>query len=180
MSPSLSRTGPSVDSAIKSSLLPVCMSGIDMIGIAKTGSSKTLAFLLPLFRHIADPGSPGGGGRAYRHHHDSHKGAGISKQIAELRRGAEIIMCMPGRMIDMVAPNSSKVTNLRRITYIVLDEPDRMFDMGFEPQIMRVMDHCRQNSHVLCHLPQSDGGACQEDLAKALGGAGVCGWEERS
>lgn len=60
---------------------------------------------------------------------------GISEQIAELKRGAEVIVCTPGRMIDMLAANSGRVTNLRRVTYIVLDEADRMFDMGFEPQV---------------------------------------------
>ena len=60
---------------------------------------------------------------------------GISEQIAELKRGAEIIVCTPGRMIDMLAANSGRVTNLVRVTYIVLDEADRMFDMGFEPQV---------------------------------------------
>lgn len=61
--------------------------------------------------------------------------AGISEQIAELKRGAEVIVCTPGRMIDMLAANSGRVTNLRRVTYVVLDEADRMFDMGFEPQV---------------------------------------------
>lgn len=65
-------------------------------------------------------------------------GTGISEQIAELKRGAEIIVCTPGRMIDMLAANSGKVTNLRRVTYIVLDEADRMFDMGFEPQVRKI------------------------------------------
>lgn len=46
-----------------------------------------------------------------------------------------MIVCTPGRMIDMLAANSGRVTNLRRVTYIVLDEADRMFDMGFEPQV---------------------------------------------
>ena len=63
-------------------------------------------------------------------------GTGISEQIAELKRGAEIIVCTPGRMIDMLAANNGRVTNLRRCTYCVLDEADRMFDMGFEPQGM--------------------------------------------
>lgn len=62
-------------------------------------------------------------------------GTGISEQIAELKRGAEVIVCTPGRMIDMLAANSGRVTNLRRVTYVVLDEADRMFDMGFEPQV---------------------------------------------
>ena len=62
-------------------------------------------------------------------------GTSISEQIAELKRGAEIIVCTPGRMIDMLAANGGRVTNTRRVTYVVLDEADRMFDMGFEPQV---------------------------------------------
>ena len=45
----------------------------------------------------------------------------------ELKRGAEIIVCTPGRMIEMLAANSGKVTNTHRVTYVVLDEADRMF-----------------------------------------------------
>lgn len=71
---------------------------------------------------------------------------GISEQIAELKRGAEVIVCTPGRMIDMLAANSGRVTNLRRVTYIVLDEADRMFDMGFEPQV------CTRGSRVLLKI----------------------------
>lgn len=47
-------------------------------------------------------------------------GTGISEQIAELKRGTEIIVCTPGRMIDMLAANNGKVTNLRRVTYLVM------------------------------------------------------------
>ena len=160
---------------IQAQAIPVCMSGRDMIGIAKTGSGKTLAFLLPLFRHIADqdPLEEGDGpiaiimtptrelclqiGKECRKFVKAidaravcvYGGTGISEQIAELKRGAEIIVCTPGRMIDMLAANSGKVTNLRRITYIVLDEADRMFDMGFEPQVMRVMDNCRPDRQTV-------------------------------
>ncbi len=42
-----------------------------------------------------------------------------------------------------------KVTNLRRVTYLVLDEADRMFDMGFEPQVMRVVDNCRPDRQTV-------------------------------
>merc|ERR1719400_719696 len=52
-------------------------------------------------------------------------------------------------MIDMLAANSGKVTNLRRVTYLVLDEADRMFDMGFEPQVMRVIDNCRPDRQTV-------------------------------
>jgi len=156
----LKKNGYEKPTPIQAQAIPVCMSGRDIIGIAKTGSGKTLAFLLPLFRHIADQDEleEGDGpiaiiltptrelclqiGKECRKFVKAigaravcvYGGTGISEQIAELKRGAEIIVCTPGRMIDMLAANSGKVTNLRRITYIVLDEADRMFDMGFEPQ----------------------------------------------
>jgi ATP-dependent RNA helicase DDX46/PRP5 len=76
-------------------------------------------------------------------------GTGISEQIAELKRGAEIIVCTPGRMIDMLIANNGRVTNLRRVTYIVLDEADRMFDMGFEPQVMRIFENTRPDRQTV-------------------------------
>ena len=171
----LKKYGYEKPTPIQAQAIPVCMSGRDMIGIAKTGSGKTLAFLLPLFRHIADqdPLEEGDGpiaiimtptrelclqiGRECRKFTKSidaravcvYGGTGISEQIAELKRGAEIIVCTPGRMIDMLAANSGKVTNLRRITMIILDEADRMFDMGFEPQVMRVLDNCRPDRQTV-------------------------------
>lgn len=146
---------------IQAQAIPAIMSGRDLIGIAKTGSGKTLAFLLPMFRHILDqpPLEETDGpiaiimtptrelcmqiGKDIKKFTKSlslhavcvYGGTGISEQIAELKRGAEVIVCTPGRMIDMLAANSGKVTNLKRVTYIVLDEADRMFDMGFEPQV---------------------------------------------
>jgi len=171
----LKKNGYEKPTPIQAQAVPVCMSGRDMIGIAKTGSGKTLAFLLPLFRHIADQDEleEGDGpiaiiltptrelclqiGKECRKFVKAigaravcvYGGTGISEQIAELKRGAEIIVCTPGRMIDMLAANSGKVTNLKRITYIVLDEADRMFDMGFEPQVMRVLDNCRPDRQTL-------------------------------
>jgi ATP-dependent RNA helicase DDX46/PRP5 len=65
----------------------------------------------------------------------AYGGSPIKDQIAELKKGAEIIVCTPGRMIDLLTANSGRVTNLKRVTYLVLDEADRMFDMGFEPQV---------------------------------------------
>ncbi|KAK7925220.1 hypothetical protein WMY93_007530 [Mugilogobius chulae] len=136
---------------IQAQAIPAIMSGRDLIGIAKTGSGKTIAFLLPMFRHIMDQRpleESEGPSLALQITKECKKfskplglrvvcvygGTGISEQIAELKRGAEIIVCTPGRMIDMLGANSGRVTNLRRVTYVVLDEADRMFDMGFEPQ----------------------------------------------
>lgn len=155
--------------SIQSQAIPAIMSGRDVIGVAKTGSGKTVAFLLPMFRHIKDqrPLESQEGPVALvmtptrelatQIHKDckpflkalnlravcAYGGAPIKDQIADLKRGAEIIVCTPGRMIDLLAANSGRVTNLRRVTYIVLDEADRMFDMGFEPQVMRILSNIR-------------------------------------
>lgn len=114
------------------------MSGRDVIGIAKTGSGKTLAFLVPLMRHIANqrPLDMGEGPMALlltptrelalQTYKEAKKlcqavdaravcvygGTGISEQIADLKRGAEIIVCTPGRMIDMLAANGGELLAL--------------------------------------------------------------------
>lgn len=160
---------------IQCQAIPAIMSGRDLIGIAKTGSGKTLAFILPMFRHILDQAELEDGdgpiaiilaptrelcmqiGKDIKKFSKSinlnavcvYGGTGISEQIAELKRGAEIIVCTPGRMIDMLAANSGRVTNLRRVTYVVLDEADRMFDMGFEPQVMRIIDNVRPDRQTV-------------------------------
>lgn len=171
----LRKLGYEKPTPIQCQAIPAIMSGRDLIGIAKTGSGKTLAFLLPMFRHILDqsPLVDGDGpialimtptrelcmqiGRDSKRFTKSlglshvcvYGGTGISEQIAELKRGAEIIVCTPGRMIDMLAANSGRVTNLRRVTYVVLDEADRMFDMGFEPQVMRIMENVRPDRQTV-------------------------------
>jgi ATP-dependent RNA helicase DDX42 len=62
----------------------------------------------------------------------------------ELRAGVEVVVCTPGRLIDML---KMKATNMQRVTYLVLDEADRMFDMGFEPQ--GTPSHRHRESHTL-------------------------------
>ena len=62
-------------------------------------------------------------------------GVSVAGQLSELKRGAEIVVCTPGRMRDVLAASNGKITNLKRTSYVVLDEADRMLDMGFEPQI---------------------------------------------
>ena len=63
-----------------------------------------------------------------------------------LRRGVEIVIATPGRLIDHL---ESGVTNLRRVTYLVLDEADRMLDMGFEPQIRKIVSQIRPDRQTL-------------------------------
>ena len=160
---------------IQAQAIPAVMSGRDLIGIAKTGSGKTLAFVLPMLRHVLDqPPLDYKDGPiaviltptrelAIQIYNECKKfckplklhvicvygGTGISEQIADLKRGAEIVVCTPGRMIDMLAANSGRVTNFRRTTYVVLDEADRMFDMGFEPQVMRIVGNIRPDRQMV-------------------------------
>ncbi|XP_066992416.2 probable ATP-dependent RNA helicase DDX46 isoform X3 [Anabrus simplex] len=160
---------------IQAQAIPAIMTGRDLIGIAKTGSGKTLAFVLPMLRHIMDqpPLEDTEGpialimtptrelcmqiGKECKKFTKAlnlravcvYGGTGISEQIAELKRGAEVIVCTPGRMIDLLAANSGRVTNLKRVTYVVLDEADRMFDMGFEPQVMRIIENIRPDRQTV-------------------------------
>ncbi|XP_050208052.1 DEAD-box ATP-dependent RNA helicase 42 [Mercurialis annua] len=160
---------------IQTQALPVIMSGRDCIGIAKTGSGKTLAFVLPMLRHIKDqPPVEAGDGPiglimaptrelVQQIHSDIKKfakvlgircvpvygGSGVAQQISELKRGTEIVVCTPGRMIDILCTSGGKITNLRGVTYLVMDEADRMFDMGFEPQITRIVQNIRPDRQTV-------------------------------
>lgn len=182
---------------IQSQTLPAIMSGRDTIGIAKTGSGKTVAYLLPMFRHIKDQrpldklDGPIGivlaptRELATQIHRDckpylkalnlravcAYGGAPIKDQIAELKRGAEIVVCTPGRMIDLLAANSGRVTNLKRVTYVVLDEADRMFDMGFEPQITKMLNNIRPDRQTVLFsatFPKNMEGLARKALTKPL------------
>jgi ATP-dependent RNA helicase DDX46/PRP5 len=160
---------------IQAQAIPAIMSGRDVIGVAKTGSGKTMAFLLPMFRHIKDQRpvesleGPIGiimtptrelAVQIYRESKPFLKaiglravcvygGAPISEQIAEMKKTAEIVVATPGRMIDLLTANSGRVTNLKRATYLVLDEADRMFDMGFEPQVMKIVNNIRPDRQTV-------------------------------
>jgi len=52
-------------------------------------------------------------------------------------------------MIDLLCANSGRVTNLKRVIYLVLDEADRMFDMGFEPQVMKIVNNVRPDRQTV-------------------------------
>jgi ATP-dependent RNA helicase DDX5/DBP2 len=145
---------------------PMALSGRDVVGVAETGSGKTLTYCLPGIVHInAQPLlAPGDGpivlilaptrelavqiqqefgkfGKSSRIRNTCVYG-GVPKgpQIRDLQRGVEVCIATPGRLIDMLEGGK---TNLRRVTYLVLDEADRMLDMGFEPQIRKIIGQIR-------------------------------------
>ncbi|XP_047257717.1 DEAD-box ATP-dependent RNA helicase 42-like [Capsicum annuum] len=76
-------------------------------------------------------------------------GSGVAQQISELKRGAEIVVCTPGRMIDILCTSGGKITNLPRVTYLVMDEADRMFDMGFESQIASIVQNTQPDRQTV-------------------------------
>merc|ERR1719502_1835330 len=73
---------------------------------------------------------------------------GVSRygQASDLRRGCEILIATPGRLLDFL---EGGVTNLKRVSYLSLDEADRMLDMGFEPQIRKVVSQIRPDRQTL-------------------------------
>lgn len=158
--------------SIQSQGIPIALSGRDLIGIAKTGSGKTAAFLLPLMVHIMDQRDLKAGEgpiglilaptrelvqQIYSEAKKFAKVYNIAvvcvygggnrwEQMNDLTAGCEIVVATPGRMIDMI---KSKATNLQRVTCLILDEADRMFDMGFEPQVRSICNHVRPDRQTM-------------------------------
>ncbi|XP_046738446.1 ATP-dependent RNA helicase p62-like isoform X1 [Diprion similis] len=166
------KQGFSEPTAIQAQGWPIAMSGRNMVGIAQTGSGKTLGYILPAIVHINNqqPLNRGDGPIAlilaptrelaqqiqtvasdfgslsYVRNTCIFGGAPKGGQARDLERGVEICIATPGRLIDFLERGT---TNLRRCTYLVLDEADRMLDMGFEPQIRKIIEQIRPDRQVL-------------------------------
>lgn len=151
---------------IQMATIPVCISGRDVIGLAETGSGKTAAYVLPMLKHIlalpkltVETSQYGAYALvmaptrelALQIEVETRKfadrlgfrvvsvigGADMDTQANELQLGAEIIICTPGRMADLI---SRRLAALGNCNFLVLDEADRMIDMGFEPKVMEILD----------------------------------------
>lgn len=168
----ISKQGYEKPTPIQCQALPIVLSGRDIIGIAKTGSGKTAAFVLPMIVHIMDqPEIEKEEGPigvicaptrelAHQIYLEARKFAkpynlraaavygGVSKhdQFKELKAGCEIVVATPGRLIDLL---KMKALKMLRATYLVLDEADRMFDLGFEPQIRSIVGQIRPDRQTL-------------------------------
>ncbi|XP_070386710.1 probable ATP-dependent RNA helicase DDX43 [Dermacentor albipictus] len=149
-------------SPIQSQAWPILLQGQDLIGIAQTGTGKTLAFLLPALIHIDSQPVPREERKgpsclilaptrelaqqiereAKKYHYRGIKcvciygGGSRREQIQTVNLGVEIVIATPGRLNDLVM---NRVIDLNFVTFLVLDEADRMLDMGFEIQIRKVM-----------------------------------------
>jgi len=135
--------------------IPIAMTGDDVIGIAQTGTGKTLAFSLPLLQQISAKGKRGlvltpTRELAIQVEETLRKVAGPlglrtaiiiggtsqHRQVKQLRAKPHVIVATPGRLIDLMEQKHAKLQN---VGVLVLDEADRMLDMGFAPQLKRIM-----------------------------------------
>ena len=173
---SLSTQGITKPFPIQSLTIPDAMAGLDVCGKAKTGSGKTLAFGLPLLQRTkkARPGHPRSlilvptrelavqvtetlsplaevvGLRVA----SVYGGADMERQIKRLRKGVDVVVATPGRLIDL---GDRKEISVSDVKILVLDEADRMADLGFMPQVEWVLRRIPQQHQTLLFSATLDG-----------------------
>ncbi|EOB14849.1 ATP-dependent RNA helicase DBP2 [Nosema bombycis CQ1] len=151
---------------------PMALTGQDMVGIAQTGSGKTLSFVLPALIHAKaqEPLRPGDGPIVLvlaptrelvlqiKDVFDEYArffgmkctavygGVSSYNQKRDIEMGCEIVVAAPGRLIDL---NEQGVCFLNRVSFLILDEADRMLDMGFEPQIKKIIAQTNPDRQTL-------------------------------
>ncbi len=150
---------------IQQQAIPIVMHGLDVMGGAQTGTGKTAGFTLPLLHRLAKHANTSASPARHpiralilaptrelaMQVHESvqtyakhlplrstciYGGVDMNPQIQELRRGIEIVVATPGRLLDHV---QQKTIQLGQVEILVLDEADRMLDMGFIPDIRRIL-----------------------------------------
>jgi len=168
----LSAAGYTVPTPIQARAIPAALGGRDILGAAQTGTGKTAAYAVPLLQKLAG-GAPANGRhgpralvlvptrelavqvadslKAYGRHlrldvATAFGGVGMRPQIAALRRGTDILVACPGRLLDLLGSGHAR---LDAVEVLVLDEADRMLDMGFLPSIRRVLAHVPQRRQAL-------------------------------
>jgi ATP-dependent RNA helicase RhlE len=158
----VSEQGYTQPTPVQSQVIPVVLQGRDVMAGAQTGTGKTAGFTLPLLQLLSSAATQQRGRhvraliltptrelaaqildsvRRYGKHVPLRStvvfgGVSINPQIAELRRGVDILVATPGRLLDHA---SQGTVDLSRVEILVLDEADRMLDMGFLPDIRRVI-----------------------------------------
>ncbi|KNC78261.1 hypothetical protein SARC_09300 [Sphaeroforma arctica JP610] len=151
---------------IQAQAWPVCLRGLDMVGVARTGSGKTVAFGVPSMVHIAAqpklgqrPADRGPivlvvaptrelacqinevyvelGAKVGVKSVCIYGGVPKYEQKNMLKGGAHVIVATPGRLLGLMDEGD---LSLKRVSYLILDEADRMLDMGFEPDMRRIVE----------------------------------------
>ena len=154
----LSDVGYESPSAIQAATIPALMAGSDVVGLAQTGTGKTAAFAVPILSKIdtsskatqalvlaptrelalqvAEAFSRYGTHLPQINVLPIYGGASYTTQLAGLKRGAQVVVGTPGRVIDHI---ERKTLNLSQIDYLVLDEADEMLTMGFAEDVERIL-----------------------------------------
>eukprot|EP00656_Telonema_subtile_P057774 TRINITY_DN9583_c0_g1_i2.p1 TRINITY_DN9583_c0_g1~~TRINITY_DN9583_c0_g1_i2.p1 ORF type:complete len:699 (-),score=167.14 TRINITY_DN9583_c0_g1_i2:161-2257(-) len=169
----INKLGYTKPTHIQSQAIPILMKGMDVIGLAKTGSGKTASFVIPMVPHIMHQQDLQKGDgpiamilaptRELAHQiyietkkftknyklviQNVYGGMNKGEQFKGIRRGAEVVVGTPGRVIDMCKMKGG--LSLARITYFVLDEADRMFDLGFEAQVRSIANNIRPDRQTV-------------------------------
>ena len=168
--------GFTIPTPIQEQAIPVVLQDRDLLGLAQTGTGKTAAFLLPIFQRLIQ--YPTRRVRvlilaptrelAEQIHQASvelgqhtgvrsvaiYGGVGKGPQLVNLRRGPEIVVACPGRLLDHL--NEGNI-DLSQVEVLVLDEADTMCDMGFMPDVKRVLQRVparRQNLFFSATMPE--------------------------
>ena len=157
---------------IQAQSLPLLLAGRDLLGCARTGTGKTAAFALPILQRLAsvDSRTPGRSPRAlilvptrelaaqvaqsfvtYGRHLPLavglvYGGVGQGEQVRALRRGIDILVATPGRLLDLMG---QRYARLDSVEVLVLDEADHMLDLGFIPAIRRIVSAVPQRRQTL-------------------------------
>ena len=172
----LSAQGIEAAFPIQAMTLPDALAGRDLCGKAPTGSGKTIAFGIPMVARVgqAEPRRPKGlvlvptrelasqvrdelallAGPRGRFIEAFYGGNGFGKQLNALRRGVDIAVACPGRLMDLLNRGDIK---LDAIEFVVIDEADRMADMGFLPEVRKILDLTPTDRQTLLFSATLDG-----------------------
>lgn len=154
-----------VPTPIQEQAIPIAVEGKDLVGIAQTGTGKTLAFGIPLIQHVLRGTGLGlvvvptrelalqidetlrrVGTSLNLRTAALIGGESISRQIRDLHRNPKVIIGTPGRILDHL---SQKTLSLQKVSVLILDEADRMLDMGFAPQLKRILSVLPRNRQTM-------------------------------
>src|SRR3989339_689956 len=145
----------SVPTPIQHKAIPIAVAGSDVIGIAQTGTGKTIAFTVPMIQRLHQKKGRGlilvpTRELAIQVNETVEKlaesfnmrtgvligGASMLHQVVALRKNPQIIIATPGRLLDLIGQQRLRLDD---VSVLILDEADRMLDMGFAPQIDRIL-----------------------------------------
>jgi ATP-dependent RNA helicase RhlE len=190
----LQRVGYHTPTPIQSQAIPPLLAGNDLLGIAQTGTGKTAAFALPLLQRLAEQGERAVAGQprslilaptrelALQIHEELDAfgcelglrlgvlfgGVGAQPQIDRLRRGIDVLVATPGRLLDLMG---QRHVDLKAVRILVLDEADRLLDMGFIRDVQRIVRQTpssRQSLLFSATMPPEVAGLAAEMLRKPV------------